>query len=358
MKSFDIDTTRVGENCPPYIVAEISANHNGSIDEAKKIIIAAKESGANAIKLQTYTPDTMTIKSDKEDFKIKGGLWDGYTLYDLYHEAHTPYDWHKELFELSAEIGITCFSSPFDESAIDFLEDLNAPAYKIASFEATDLSLIKYAASTKKPLIISTGMANLDEISEIVETAKNSGCEKLVLLHCVSSYPAPVEEVNLRTIPDLKDRFNVNIGLSDHTLTNSAAIASIAIGACLIEKHFIFSRELTGPDSTFSIEPQELKELVVSCKDAWLSLGKADYSLKNAEKENIKFRRSIYFIKDLRKGDKISPADIKKIRPGYGLPPKYIDKVLGLRLKEDVKRGTPLSWEILDIDERNFPTQQ
>jgi len=235
---------------------------------------------------------------------------------------------------------------------------LNAPAYKIASFEATDLSLIKYAASTKKPLIISTGMANLDEISEIVETAKNSGCEKLVLLHCVSSYPAPVEEVNLRTIPDLKDRFNVNIGLSDHTLTNSAAIASIAIGACLIEKHFIFSRELTGPDSTFSIEPQELKELVVSCKDAWLSLGKADYSLKNAEKENIKFRRSIYFIKDLRKGDKISPADIKKIRPGYGLPPKYIDKVLGLRLKEDVKRGTPLSWEILDIDERNFPTQQ
>lgn len=351
MKNFYIKDIKVGEGCPPFIVAEISANHNGSLEAAKEIILAASQAGANAIKLQTYTPDSMTIDIDNEDFKIKGGLWDGYTLYDLYQEAHTPYEWHKELFDFSSKLGLVCFSSPFDEDAIDFLENLNAPAYKIASFEATDLSLIKYAASTKKPLIISTGMANLDEISEVVDTAKAAGCLNLILLHCISSYPAPIEEVNLKTILDLKDRFNLNIGLSDHTLTNSAAISSIALGACLIEKHFILDRGMKGPDSEFSIQPNELSDLVVSCKEAWLSLGKVDYSLKSAEKDNIKFRRSIYCVRDLKKGETINPENVKRIRPGFGLPPKYIDKIIGLKVKRDLSRGTPLSWDDLDIND-------
>jgi N-acetylneuraminate synthase len=274
-------------------------------------------------------------------------LWDGYSLYDLYKEAQTPYEWHKPLFDYAKEIDITIFSTPFDETAVDLLEELNAPAYKIASFEMTDLSLVKYVAQTKKPMIISTGMANLAEITEVVEVAKANGCSDLVLLHCISSYPAPVEQSNLRTISDLAERFGVLSGLSDHTMGTTVATTSIALGACIVEKHFTLSRADKGPDSEFSLEPQELKQLCLDTKIAWQSLGKAGYDKKEAEESSIKFRRSIYAIKDINIGDKLTIENIKRIRPGLGLEPKYFEEILNKTVLIDIKAGTPINRDFI-----------
>ena len=331
----------------PYIIAELSANHNGSIDRAFESIKAAKDAGADAVKIQTYTADTMTIKSDREEFQIKGGLWDGYELYDLYKWAETPYEWHKPLFDYAKEIGITIFSTPFDETAVDLLEELDAPAYKIASFEMTDLPLIKCVAKTGKPMIVSTGIANLEEIDEMVRVAKENGCQELALLHCISSYPAPVEQSNLRTISDLAKRFGVLSGLSDHTMGTIVATTSVALGACLIEKHFTLSRDDKGPDSDFSLEPHELKQLCQDTKVAWQALGEVGYERKEAEESSAKYRRSIYAIKDIKNGDKLTADNIKRIRPGLGLEPKYWDKALSSESVCDITRGTPISFNLI-----------
>ncbi len=328
----------------PYIIAELSANHNGSIERAFNSIKAAKEAGADAVKIQTYTADTMTIKSDRKEFQIKGGLWDGFDLYSLYKLAETPYDWHKPLFDYAQEIGITIFSSPFDETAVDLLENLNTPAYKLASFEITDLPLVKYIAQTNKPMIISTGMANIEEISTVVDVAKENGCRDLVLLHCISSYPAPPEQSNLRTIPDLKERFGVLSGLSDHTIGTTVALSSVALGACVIEKHFTLSRNDKGPDSEFSLEPHELKELCDDTKVAYLSLGAASYELKDAEKSNLNFRRSLYVVKDIKKGEMFTKENFRSIRPAFGLPPEHYQKVMGSIAAKDIESGSPLTW--------------
>ena len=347
MKKIIIDGTAIGDGCPPYIVAETSANHNGSIDRAKEIMLQAKQCGANAIKLQTYTADTITINSNADDFLIKGGLWDGQSLYELYRSAETPFEWHKPLFDYAKSIHLTCFSTPFDESAVDLLEDLNAPAYKIASFEAIDLPLIKYVASTGKPMIISTGMANQCEIEEAVNCAKEAGCQDLILLHCISSYPAPIAQSNLLTIPDMAKRFDVLTGLSDHTLGTTVSIASVALGACFVEKHFTLSRQDKGPDSEFSLEPHELSELCFKSKEAWLSLGHAGYEQKEAEKQNLQFRRSLYFVSDLKAGQIISESDVRSIRPGFGIAPKFYTDVLGKKVNQPVSRGTAVDWNYL-----------
>ena len=343
-----INGRMIGSNHPPYIIAELSANHNGKLQKALDTITKAKACGADAIKLQTYTADTMTIDSDHDDFCIHGGLWDGYKLYDLYKESQTPFEWHKAMFDHARKVGITCFSTPFDETAVDLLEDLNVPAYKVASFEATDLPLIKYIASTKKPLIMSTGMANFEEIEEMVDTARSAGCKDLILLHCISSYPAPVDQSNLLTILDMRRKLNVQIGLSDHSVTNTASVVASALGATLIEKHFILDRSEKGPDSEFSINPDELTSLCKETKDAWLSLGQAGYERKPAEEANIKFRRSVYFVKDISAGDVITKKHVRRIRPGFGLPPKFESEIIGRTVKEDIKSGTASSWEFID----------
>ena len=336
-----INGIKIGEAYPPYIVAEISANHNGSIERAKDIMLQAKRCGANAVKLQTYTADTITLNSDKKDFIITDGPWKGKTLYELYKWAETPFQWHKGLFDYAKSIDLTCFSTPFDETAVDLLEDLNAPAYKISSFEMIDLPLIKYVAATRKPMIISTGMANLEEITEAVDAARSNGCDNLILLHCISSYPAPIEQSNLRTIPDLANRFNVISGLSDHTLGTTVSVASVALGACFIEKHFTLSRNDAGPDSFFSLEPEELKILCHDSKVAWEALGQAGYSHKKSEIGNLQFRRSLYFVNDITQGSVVTKKDIKSIRPGFGLPPKYFDSLIGRVLSESVSKGEP-----------------
>jgi len=348
MKDIIINRRSIGIGHAPYIIAELSANHNGSLQRALDTISEARARGADAIKLQTYTADTMTIDCDSEDFMIRGGLWDGYKLYDLYKEAQTPFEWHKAMFDHSRDIGITCFSTPFDETAVDLLEDLNAPAYKIASFEATDLPLIKYVASTKKPMIMSTGMANLEEIEEMVQAARDGGCEEMIILHCVSSYPAPIDQSNLLTIPDLRRCLSVHVGLSDHTITNTASVVATALGAVLIEKHFILDRNDKGPDSSFSIEPDELEELVNQTRDASISLGVAGYDKKPAEEANIKFRRSLYFVEDLKRGDVLTDEGVRRIRPGFGLSPRYIDLILGKKIIKDVKAGSPVSLDCFD----------
>lgn len=348
MSHIEIDGRKIGKAYPPYILAELSANHNGVLQKALDTITAAKKCGADGIKLQTYSADTMTIDCDKDDFIIKGGLWDGYKLYDLYQEAQTPFEWHKAMFDHARNIGITCFSTPFDETAVDLLEDMNVPAYKIASFEATDLPLIKYVASTKKPLIMSTGLANFEEISEMVATARDAGCNDLILLHCISSYPAPIEQSNLMTIPEMRKHWDVQIGLSDHTISNTASIVATSLGATLIEKHFILDRTDKGPDSEFSIEPAELESLVNQTKDAWSALGEAGFERKVAEKGNARFRRSVYFVKDLKAGDTVTKDSIRRIRPSLGLEPKYEQDIIGKKLKIDVSRGTPTSWELFD----------
>jgi pseudaminic acid synthase len=337
-----IDGRVIGQNQPPYVIAELSANHNGQMQLAMRLIEEAKKAGANAAKLQTYKPDTITLNSDSEDFKIRGGLWDGRTLFELYEEAHMPWEWHKPLFEHARKVGITLFSSPFDNTAIDLLEDLNAPAYKIASFEAVDLPLIKYAASTGKPMIISTGMADAEEIQEAIDAAHDGGCKELAVLHCVSGYPAPAEDYNLRTIPDMIQRFGLVTGLSDHTLDNTTAITSVAMGASIIEKHFTLDRSGGGPDDSFSLEPAELAALCLGAKTAWQALGQVDFGRKSSEQSNVKFRRSLYFVKDMKAGDVITENCIRSVRPGFGLPPKFMHKILGKALRRDVSYATPV----------------
>lgn len=337
----------IGPERQPYIIAEMSANHNGSLETALRLIEKAKEAGADAVKIQTYKPDTITIKSNLPEFQITDGLWAGRTLYELYEWAHTPWDWHRPLFECARKLDITIFSSPFDNTAIDLLESLNAPAYKIASFEAVDIPLIKYAASTGKPLIISTGMADNEEIQEAINAAHESGCKELAILHCVSGYPAPASDYNLRTIPDMISRFGLVTGLSDHTLDNTTAIASIALGASIIEKHFTLDRSGKGPDDSFSLEPPELAALCRDSKTAWDALGKVDYGMKSSEQGNIKFRRSLYVVKDIAVGEKLTSDNVKSIRPGFGLSPKYYPEVLGRTVRENVKRGTAITWDLL-----------
>lgn len=338
---------KIGSAYSPYVIAEMSANHNGNIETAFRIIEEAKKAGADAIKMQTYTADTLTLNCDLPDFQINDGLWAGRTLYELYEWAHTPWDWHKPLFDRARELDITIFSSPFDNTAIDLLEDLNTPAYKIASFEAVDLPLIKYAASTGKPMIISTGMADAEEIAEAIEAAREGGCKELAVLHCVSGYPAPAEDYNLRTIPNMIERFGLVTGLSDHTLDNTTAIASVAVGATIIEKHFTLDRQGGGPDDSFSLEPVEMAALCSAVKTAWQAMGKIDYGRKSSEIGNLKFRRSLYFIKDMKAGDLITPDCVKSIRPGYGLQPKELNNILGERLAVDCQKGTPVIKEIL-----------
>lgn len=337
----------IGPAFPPYVIAELSANHNGSLQTALRIIEEAKKAGADAIKLQTYTADTITLDSDSEEFQIHGGLWDGKTLYQLYQEAHMPWEWHAPLFEHARKHDITIFSSPFDNTAVDLLEDLNAPAYKIASFEAVDLPLIKYVAGTGKPMIISTGMANAEEIQEAVEAARSGGCRQLAILRCVSGYPAPAADYNLRTIPDMIARFGLVTGLSDHTLDNTTAIASVAMGASVIEKHFTLNRNGGGPDDIFSLEPVEMAALCRGAKTAWEALGTVDYGRKSSEQGNAKFRRSLYFVKDLRAGDVITPEAVRSVRPGFGLPPKYYDQIVGRKLTVDVAKGTAVRFDVL-----------
>jgi N-acetylneuraminate synthase len=337
-----IASQRIAVDRPPYVIAEMSANHNGKIETALKIIEAAKQAGADAVKLQTYRPDTITLNCDSEDFRIHGGLWDGRTLYDLYEEAHMPWEWHESLFAHARQHGITIFSSPFDNTAVDLLESLNAPAYKIASFEAIDIALIKYVASTGKPMIISTGMADADEIQGAIDAAREGGCKELALLHCVSGYPAPAADYNLRTIPDMIQRFGLVTGLSDHTLDNTTAITSVAMGASIIEKHFTLDRNGGGPDDSFSLQPAELAALCRDSKTAWEALGQVDYGRKFSEQPNVKFRRSLYFVKDLKAGDVITADAVRSVRPGFGLAPKFIDQIIGKILMKDTYANCPV----------------
>ncbi|MGM0695003.1 MAG: pseudaminic acid synthase [Pseudomonadota bacterium] len=344
----EINGRKIGKGHAPYIIAELSANHNGSIERALETIKSAHECGADAIKIQTYTADTMTIDCDREDFQIHGCLWDGYKLYDLYKWAETPFEWHKAIFEYAANLGITVFSTPFDESAVDLLESLNTPAYKIASFETIDLPLIRYVASKGKPIIMSTGMCSEEEISEAVATAREAGCENLIVLHCISSYPAPMDQANLLQISQLSERFDTIPGLSDHTLGTTASVAAVALGACVIEKHFTLNRKDKGPDSEFSIEPEELKRLCQDTFDAWSAIGKPGFARQKAEEGNKHFRRSVYFVQDLKAGEIITSSHIRRIRPGFGLPPKYFDQLIGKRVKQDVARGTATRWELIN----------
>ena len=344
---FKINNRAIGRDHAPYIIAELSANHGGSIESAKLAISVAKESGASAVKIQTYTPDTMTIASEKPDFKINDGLWKGYTLYDLYKEAYTPFEWHKELFDFAKDKNITLFSSPFDETAVDLLQDLGAPAYKIASFELVDLPLIKRAAECAKPLLMSTGMASLDEVREALNVALKYGCGDVLLFHCISSYPAPVADSNLKNIEFLRSEFGIEVGLSDHTMTNLASTISIGLGATAIEKHFKPSDETIGPDSSFSITPNQLSLLVNDCNDAWRTIGKAGFHRSLAEEGSRKHRRSLYFMSNLKKGDIISLKDIRAIRPGFGLPPKFFDSLIGRTVCCDVERGDPVSLDVI-----------
>ena len=330
---------------PPYIIAEMSANHNGSLQTAFRIIDEAKKAGADAVKIQSYTADTITLPCESEDFMIRGGLWDGQSLYRLYQKAHMPWEWHQPLFDYARAAGITLFSSPFDESAVELLESLDAPAYKIASFEAVDLPLIRRAAQTGKPLIISTGMADAEEIAEAVDAARSAGCRELALLHCVSGYPAPAADYNLRTLPDMAQRFRLPAGLSDHTLDNTTAVAAVALGACIIEKHFTLDRNGGGPDDSFSLEPDGLAALCRDSRTAWQALGAVDYGLKSSEQGNIKFRRSLYFVRDMPAGETIDAGAIRSVRPGYGLAPKHFDALLGKTLKRAVSACTPVSWD-------------
>jgi N-acetylneuraminate synthase len=345
--SITIAGRRIAAAQPPYVIAEMSANHNGHLETAFKLIDAAKQSGADAVKLQTYRPDTITLNCDTEDFCIHGGLWDGRTLYDLYQEAHMPWEWHAPLFAHARKLGITLFSTPFDNTAVDLLEDLNAPAYKIASFEVVDPALIKYVASTGKPMIISTGMADAQEIQEAIDAAHEGGCKELAVLHCVSGYPAPAADYNLLTIPDMMQRFGLVTGLSDHTLDNTTAITSVAMGASIIEKHFTLNRNGGGPDDSFSLEPDELAALCKDSKTAWQALGQVDYGRKSSEVGNVKFRRSLYFVKDLLAGEVITEDSVRSVRPGFGLQPKYFDVVIGRRVRQDVRYGVPVNLSVI-----------
>ncbi|MCR3959472.1 pseudaminic acid synthase [Aeromonas veronii] len=346
-----IDHRSINQEQAPYVIAELSANHNGNLDRALAIMTAAKAAGASAVKLQTYRPDTITLKSDRPEFQIRGGLWDGHSLYDLYEWAHTPWEWHQALFAKGRELGLTVFSSPFDFSAVELLESLNCPAYKIASFELVDLPLIRYAAQTGKPLIMSTGMANEAEIAAAVDMALKHGNGQLAMLHCVSGYPAPAAEYNLRTIPMLRQRFGVEVGLSDHTLGSATAIAATALGATLIEKHFTLARADGGPDCAFSMEPAELTELVTSVNTAHAALGVADYQLTASEQGNRAFRRSLYLVKEMAAGDLLTAEHIMSVRPALGLPPADYDRLIGKRVNRDLSANQPLNWDWIAQDE-------
>lgn len=349
MKPFiTINGRKIGPDYQPYIIAELSANHNGDINRAFQIMEEAKRAGADAIKLQTYTHDTITMDCDSEDFQVEGGLWGGQTLYELYKSAHMPWEWHKPLFEKAESLGITIFSSPFDFTAVDLLEELGSPAYKIASFELVDLPLIARVAKTGKPMIMSTGMANETEIQAAINTARGNGCEELVILHCVSGYPAPAEQYNLRTISDISEKFDVLSGLSDHTIDNATAVASVALGACLVEKHVTLDRNGGGADDSFSLEPLELAQLCRDTKTAWLSLGEINYERTESEKGNAKFRRSLYVVKDIKAGEFLNHDNIRSIRPGFGLAPNLYSQVIGKKALRNISRGTALSFELIE----------
>ena len=346
-KFIKINGRKISVGHSPYVIAEMSANHNGDINNAYRIIDMASASGADAVKLQTYKPDTITMDMRAPEFMIEGGLWDGQSLYELYSSAFTPWEWHKPLFEYAKNQGITIFSSPFDNTAVDLLEDLEVPAYKIASFEAIDLPLIKYVAQTGKPMIISTGMADIYEIQEAIEAAYEGGCKDLAILHCVSGYPAPAEDYNLKTLVDMQQRFGLVVGLSDHTLENTTAIASVALGASIIEKHVTLDRNGGGPDDSFSLDKKGLTDLCKGVKAAWRSLGKVDYGKKSSEQGNVKFRRSLYCVKDIKEGEVVTEEHVKSIRPGFGLKPKYYQQILGKKALCDIVRGTPMDFNLV-----------
>ena len=345
--TIEIAGRAIGPEHPPFVICELSGNHNGSLERALTMIDAAAETGADAIKIQTYTADTITLDVDRPEFKIKGGLWDGRSLHELYREAQTPYEWHAALFERAARRGVILFSSPFDETAVDLLAGLDAPAYKIASFEAVDLPLIRYAAAKGKPLIISTGMANAAEMAAARDAALEAGAAGVVLLHCVSSYPATFADANVRTVADMATRFGCPIGLSDHTPGTAASVAAVAMGACVIEKHFTLARSDGGPDAAFSLEPAEFAALVRDCKDGWAALGRAHYDVLGSEKANIQFRRSLYVTADVAAGEVLSRANVRSVRPGAGLPPGELDSVLGRPATRALKRGEPLSRDMI-----------
>ncbi|NQZ94130.1 MAG: pseudaminic acid synthase [Moritella sp.] len=347
-KEITIDGRKIGPNYRPYIIAELSANHNGDINRAFAIMEAAKKAGADAIKLQTYTHETITMDCDNDEFQIHGGLWDGQSLYELYKSAHMPWEWHQPLFAKAKELDITIFSSPFDFTAVDLLEALDAPAYKIASFEVIDLPLIKRVAQTGKPMIISTGMANKAEIQDAITTARENGCEELVVLHCVSGYPAPAEQYNLRTISDITARFDVLSGLSDHTIDNATAVVSVAFGACVIEKHVTLDRNGGGADDSFSLEPDELARLCRDTHTAWQAMGNVNYERTPAEQGNVKFRRSLYAVKDIPAGALLTEDNVRSIRPGFGLAPKHYEAVLGMIAKGVIYRGTALHFDLIE----------
>ena len=349
MKSIQIADKLIGRNHPPFIIAEMSGNHNQSLDRALEIVEAAAKTGAHALKIQTYTPDTMTLDLDEREFHISDpkSLWAGTSLYKLYGQAYTPWEWHQPIFERAAALGMIAFSTPFDGTAVDFLESINVPCYKIASFENTDLPLIKRVAATGKPMIISTGMASLAELDETVRAARKAGCKNLILLKCTSTYPATPENTNIVTIPHLRDMFGCEVGLSDHTMGIGVSVASVALGATVIEKHFTLNRADGGVDSTFSMEPSEMAQLVTETQNAWQALGKVNYGATEAEKKSIQFRRSLYIVKDLKAGDLLTAKNVRAIRPGLGLPTKYLPLVLGKRINQDVLVGTALSWDLI-----------
>jgi len=343
-----IGDRRVGAGHPPYVVAELSANHGGSLERALAVIEAARAAGADAVKLQTYTADTITINCDHDDFKIHGGLWDGRKLYELYEEAHTPWEWHDALFAKGHELGIPVFSTPFDDTAVAFLKKHDPPAYKIASFEMIDLPLVRCVATTGKPVIMSTGMATPEEIAESVSAFRSAGGRDLILLHCVSGYPTPAEQSNLLRIPELGKQFECPVGLSDHTLGTDVAVTSVALGACLIEKHFTLRRADDGPDATFSLEPDELRSLVEGVKTAFAALGTGAPARSEAEKGNMSFRRSVYVVRDVGAGEMFTADNLRIIRPGYGLPPRDLEKVIGRKARRPLARGTALTWDAVD----------
>lgn len=343
----EIAGRRIGPDHPPYVICELSGNHDGSLDKALAMIDAAADTGCDAIKLQTYTADTLTLDSDRPEFRIEGGLWDGRTLYDLYQEACTPFEWHAALFERARARGVTLFSTPFDESAVDLLERLDAPAFKIASFEAVDLPLIRYAARLGKPLIVSTGMATLEEMAAARAAALEAGAAGVALLHCVSSYPAPIEEANVRCVPDMIARFGGPVGLSDHTPGTAAAVAAVALGASLVEKHFTLDRNDGGPDAAFSLEPAEFTALVRDTKAAWAALGRATYDLLGSERGSIQFRRSLYVTRPIKAGEPFTRDNVRSVRPGLGLKPEHLDSVLGRKAARDIASAEPLAWDML-----------
>lgn len=348
IRQIKIGNRVIGEDCPVYIIAEMSCNHNQDFNQAVKIIKEAKKAGADAIKLQTYTADTITIDSEKECFRInQGTLWDGKTLHQLYMEAHTPWEWQPELKQIAEDLGLICFSTPFDKTAVDFLEEMDVPAYKVASLEITDIPLIEYIASKGKPVIISTGVGTLSDIEQAVNTCRRMGNDKVALLKCTSIYPAPFDEINLKTIPNLADTFNVVVGLTDHTLGISVPIASVVLGARIIEKHLTLDRKLGGPDAAFSLEPAEFKQMVRHVREVEKALGGVNYELTAKAKKSRQYARSLFVVKDMKAGEVFTEENIRSIRPSDGLAPKYLNFILGRKAKVEIKRGVPLSWDLI-----------